>query len=118
MDSVQTLTNPIFAPAMRPIQAITRAYPAVVTTTIDHGYPSGQWLRLVIPRGNGMQQANGLQGIIRVLSADTFSINIDTTGFDPFIYPPQGATWAQAIPFGEIASTFLGSVQNILPPVT
>ena len=96
--------NPIFQPAMRLIDSITNANPAVVTTTFDHQYLDGTIVRLDIPPADGMQQANGLFGSIVVLSPTTFSIAIDTTSFAPFVIPAviQNGTFvcAMAVPIG------------------
>jgi hypothetical protein len=42
-------------------------------------------MRLNIPKGYGMQQANQLQGEITVTGDTTFTIDIDTTQMDPFL---------------------------------
>lgn len=83
--SILVATRPIFQRAMRVISSITRAYPAVVTTTTNHQYITGMIVRLNIPKGFGMQQANQQQGEIVVLSDTTFSIDLDTTLMDPFL---------------------------------
>lgn len=73
------------------ITAISQSYPMQVTfiNSSENTYISGQNVRLVIPTVYGMQQANGLTGTI--LSVDDvnfiFSLDIDSTNFDPFWYP-------------------------------
>ena len=83
--SILVVSKPIFQRAMRVISSITNAFPAVVTTTTNHQYITGMVVRLNIPMGYGMQQANQQQGLITVLSNTTFSIDIDTTLMDPFL---------------------------------
>lgn len=85
--SILADANPVFQRAMRIISTITNANPAVVTTTFDHQYLTGLIVRLNIPRGYGMTQANRLYGPIVVTGATTFTIDIDTTHFDTFIVP-------------------------------
>lgn len=78
--------NPIFQKAMRIITAITNASQASVTTSFAHNYITGMIVRLNIPLGYGMQQANQLYAPITVTSTTTFTIDIDSTDMDPFIY--------------------------------
>ena len=124
--------QPTYQPAMRNILSITNAYPAVVTTTFDglvpgdHLYKTGLIVRLVIPKGYGMEQLDLKYAPITVLSSSTFSIDIDTASFDPFISPSapidiKGSKFtrdpdpAQSVPIGEINSQLINAVQNVLP---
>lgn len=116
--SIVAFKFPIYQPAMRIIASITNAFPAVVTTTFNHQYISGTILRLVIPTGFGMTQANQLSGTIVVTGDTTFTIDIDTTTFDTFVYPsdfPESQQYAQIIPFGELNGMLTAAVQNVLP---
>lgn len=83
--SINVVSRPIFQRAMRVISSITKENSAVVTTTTNHQYITGMIMRLNIPKGFGMQEANQKQGEIIVLSDTTFSIDIDTTYMDPFL---------------------------------
>lgn len=113
--------NPYFRPGAFDIAAITNAELPTVTTTTDHNYTNGQWVRLYIPHDFGMEQANFRQGIITVTGATTFTITIDTTLFDPFVIPAFDPlvtpTPAQCVSIGEIASTLEGAFRNILMPL-
>jgi hypothetical protein len=109
---------PTFQPAMRLVTAITRAFPAQVTTSFEHDYLTGLIVRLVVPDGYGMVQANGLIGTIEVNSTTTFLIDIDTSYFDPFVIPPDPSpmviTVAQVIPVGEVNSQLIQATRNVL----
>ena len=83
--SILVSSRPVFQRAMRVISTITNANPAVVVTTTNNQYIDGMIIRLNIPKGFGMQQANQQQGEITVLSDTSFSIDIDTTQMDPFL---------------------------------
>lgn len=116
--------DPIYQPAMRVIAAITTAFPAVVTTSIDHLYITGTIVRIDIPKqltGQqqlGMPQINQRFGLITVTGATTFEIDIDSRLFDPFVIPsplPQGYVGAQAVPIGEDNAILTAAVQNVLP---
>ncbi len=85
--SILAIENPVFQRAMRIISNITKGYPAVVTTTFDHQYRDGMIVRLIIPKGYGMTQANQLYAPIIVTGDTTFTIDIDTTTFDRFASP-------------------------------
>jgi hypothetical protein len=116
--SILAFPNPIYQPAMRIISAITNANPALVTTSFNHLYLTGSIVRLDIPLGFGMQQANQKFGPITVVSPTTFTIDIDTTLFDTFSVAttfPNNEQYAQAVPFAEINSLLTSAVQNTLP---
>ena len=96
-------TYKLFYPGNRVIANITQANPAIVTTLVDHGYITGQQVRINVPAGCGMIEMNGLTGTVTSLTAGTFSINIDTTGFTAFNFPLPAAvpfTPAEALPVG------------------
>ncbi len=121
--SIYALRFPVYRPAMRVLLTITNAFPALVTTTLDgvvpaaHGYITGTIVRIDIPTGFGMTQANQLTGTITVVSPTTFTVTIDTTHFDTFITPtlwPNSYQRAQVIPIGEDNSILTAAVQNVL----
>jgi hypothetical protein len=117
---------PMFKPCSRLISSITNASPALVSTVNPHGYSSGIVVRLNIPEACGMQQARDMEGEITVVDLTSFTINIDTTTFFPFVIPtvflptPGGIPdWvnicAQVIPFSD-ASTGEHSDETSLAP--
>ena len=134
-------TYPVYAPQVCNITSVSNANPAVVTTG-DVTYPggiatitpfvneylSGTIIRLVIPPGFGMSlpsqaQVNVLTGEITVIDDHTFSINIDTPLFQPFILPAPITLFdgsmllaqnAQAVPFSEDPGMLTAAVQNVL----
>jgi hypothetical protein len=109
---------PVYQPSMRIISNITNANPAVVTTTFAHQYITGTIVRLNFPPGYGMEQANQLTGEIVVTGSTTFSINIDTTLFDPYMTPatfPDDTQYAQVVPIGENSLTLKAATVNSLP---
>lgn len=107
---------PVFQPAYRLIAGITNGFPAMVTTTFAHQYVDGTIIRLDIPVGFGMQQANQLFGPIIVNSPTTFLIDIDTSLFDPFVIPAIAIpSCPQCVPIGSENDTLLPATQNVLP---
>lgn len=116
--SILAVQHPIFQRAMRIVSNITNAFPASVTTTFAHNYQSGEIVRLVIPLGYGMLEANQKQGTITVTGDTTFTIDIDTTHFNAFTTPvtyPQSYQSAQVVPVGEENDQLEGATQNVLP---
>ena len=85
--SYEAIEYPVFQPAMRIITAITNAVEAMVTTSFDHQYVNGMQVRLLIPYYYGMVQANGKAGTITVINGTQFTIDLDTTLYDPFLIP-------------------------------
>jgi hypothetical protein len=115
--------NPVFEPSMKVILDITNSFPALVTTSVDgiapapHKYQNGLIVRLLIPPGYGMTEANQLTGTVRVVSADQFNIDIDTTYFSEFDPPtrwPLTEQQAQVVPVGEVNSILTQATQNVL----
>lgn len=109
---------PVYQPAMRIISSITNAFPAAVTTTFNHQYNTGLIVRLDIPTGYGMLQANQLIGTIVVTGLTTFDISIDTTNFGVFTTPasyPANAQYAQVVPIGEQNIYLEYATVNVLP---
>jgi hypothetical protein len=97
---------PAFYPRRRFISKITAANPAVVTTTVSHGYTVGQKVSMRVPSEYGMTQMNGLTATITAVTASTFTTDIDASAFTAFAWPLTAAvpfTHAQVIPFGEDA---------------
>lgn len=82
-----TQPGPTYAPYVNVIASITQAKTPTVITTFDHGYPDGTVVRFQIPPALGMQQLTGQTSPILVTGTTTFTINIDTTLFDPFAIP-------------------------------
>lgn len=110
---------PTFQQAMRNITAITNAEIALVTTHIAHQYIDGMIVRIYVPNGFGMTQANQLTGTISIVNDTEFLIDIDTSQFDPFvipaIFPGAFATPAQVVPIGEINEILTAATRNVLP---
>lgn len=114
---INALQNPVFQPAMRIITNISNGNPCIVTTSFPHQYKDLLIVRLDIPQGFGMQQANQLFGTVTVLSPTTFAIDIDTTLFQPWSVPanwPLNKQLAQSVPFAEDNSTLKNATRNVL----
>ncbi len=115
---ILALQNPTFQPAMRVIASITQANPAVVTTTFDHNYQTGEVVRIVIARGNGMQQIDKIKRNITVTGNTTFTFPIDSRTFDTYVVPPtqpgQFFTQSQVLPVGEVNNSVRLAPRNVL----
>ncbi|MEE8209014.1 MAG: hypothetical protein V3T88_08715 [Nitrosomonadaceae bacterium] len=100
----------MFAPRKRNIANITQAAAGVVTTLVDHGYVTGEKVRMIVPAASTMIQLNGQLVTVTRLTASTFSINVDTTGYTAFTFPLPAAspyTPAHVVPVGEDPATGL-----------
>lgn len=76
---------------------VTNANPCVVSTTEEHGFVTGQFVRITdlngdIPTNRGMTQLNNLRFKIVKLSDTSFYLkhpitdaNIDSTGYTPYV---------------------------------
>jgi hypothetical protein len=107
--------NPVFRPQLMYIAAISQSNPGVVTTTTNHNYDSGLIVRLLVPFEAGMTQLNKQSFSITVLSPNTFSIPIDTSFFDAFVFPANPEiTSPQVVAFAEDNDVFTMAMQNVL----
>lgn len=111
--------NPIFQPAMRIVSAITNSFPVTITTTFNHQYQTGYIVRIDMPLNYGMEQLNQQYSPITVTSPTTFTMQIDTTFYTPFVVPPTNPghnyTPPQSVPIGNINSSIYLATKNILP---
>lgn len=95
------LQRAVFTPLSRLVSNVTNAKQAVVTTTVAHGFTTGQSIRLFVPNDYGM--AVNQRGVIDVVNDTSFSIDIDTIDLLAFSAPtaipntPTAFTPAQAI---------------------
>lgn len=116
--AILAVAQPTYKPAMRIISSITQGIFTTITTSFDHLYVDGLIVRLIIPVGYGMWQANELCGPIVVTGATTFTMAIDSTLFDAFVAPvtfPYSYQYAQVVPVGELNSLLTSATQNVLP---
>lgn len=111
------ISNPQFQYAMRLITNITTADPCVITTSFDHGYISGLQVRISVPRQYGIEQIDEQAGFITVLTPTSFSIDIDSSAFDPYIAAPP-VTWRlkscpYVVPITGVTDNILGQNNSI-----
>lgn len=102
------LVPAMYYPSRYTITAITRANPAVVTTSVAHGLTVGQQVRIRVPSQFGMVEINNLQGIISAVTTTTFTLGglktIDSSAFTAFAWPA-----ATAVPFTPAIVEPIGS---------
>jgi len=106
----------MFYPQTRVISAISQATSGVVRTLVDHAYTVGQKVKFSIPSGSGMVELDGQTATITAVTTDTFTINIDTSGYTAYAFPIYTAvpyTPAQVMPIGMAAtSTYANSLDD------
>lgn len=114
--------QPPFYPRNRTITNITQAASAVVTLSVTHGYTVGQLVRLHVPTGWGMVEAENQLVTITAINTttNTITVNLDTTGFTAFTYPSSvvaagGVGQAQVVPVGMAATS---PYENLLDDAT
>lgn len=122
MANVFAIQFPTYLPAMRIITNITQDIEAVITTSFDNSYISGEIVRISVPffKGYypwGMQQILDQQGEIEVLNSTQFKISIDTRYYDPFITPPGYPRQRPfVVPIGENNAILAAATTNVLLP--
>ena len=76
-----------FEPKLRLITAITNAINAAVTTSVAHGYTSGEVVYIIVTLTYGMH-FRYVETAITVTGATTFTCDdVDTQGMDAFVAP-------------------------------
>ena len=112
-------TYNMYYPSKRVIANITQANPAVITTLVDHGFTTGQQIRINLPAVCGMIELNGVLATVTNINASTFSINVDTTTFTAFNFPLPAIvpfTPAEVVPVGmtpNLVGTFGDAMTNV-----
>lgn len=81
----------IWQPQSCLITNISRAADAVITTSVDHGYKVGQLIYLAVAPQFGMVQASGKISRIKAVTANTMTIDLDTSSYTAFAFPLTGA---------------------------
>ena len=81
----------IWQPQSCLITAITQAADAVITTSVDHGYVADQLIYLSVAAQFGMSQASGKITKIKSVTANTMTVELDTSGFTAFAFPASAA---------------------------
>lgn len=112
--AIYAIEDPTYQPALRIISAITQDYPAVITTSFDHDYSTGDILRIYIPDDFGMKGLDRLYGPITIIDSTNFKIDIDTRNFDAFSVPAGALQRAKVVPIGVVASSSYGASKNVL----
>lgn len=64
-------------------------------------YIVGMAIRLFVPYSYGMFQANNLVGTITAINGNTWTLNLDSSQFDPFVIPASGEQPATVSPNGS-----------------
>jgi hypothetical protein len=81
-----------YTPTIEEIENISQSNPALITTAVDHTYVVNQQVQFFMPPQCGMIQLDKMKGyILDIPTADTFTVNIDTSHFDAFVTPTPPA---------------------------
>jgi len=107
----------LYIPQACVITAVTKASSAVITTSTNHNFVVGQEVGFTVPSQWGMTQldsavylqtSNGIpqQAYVTAVTANTVTVNINSTGFTTFAYPTSavaalGVTPAQIYAIGD-----------------
>lgn len=86
----KVLIDSSYYPSLRYIVKVdtANALAPIITTSVNHGYKVGQTVTFGCTSFNGMSQLNGVTAtIIAVPDAARFTVDLDTTGFNAFVFP-------------------------------
>ncbi len=113
--------DPRFFPRRRFVANISVAAQAVITCTVDHGLSVGQVIRMVVPAIEEMVEMDGLQGTILAVTANTLTLDIDSSAFTAFTFALPGDvpfSPALVVPLGEDTGAALAAGVDILSGAT
>lgn len=116
--SAQRIFTPrAFLPGKRIITNVTAANPGVVTTNINHGYATGDRVRIRIPAVSGMVELHDQIVTVTYVTATTFSIGVDTTAYTAFAWPTSaqaaaGCLRPEVIPVGDTGQDLSAAMDN------
>lgn len=110
-ESNPPITPQYYNPSQFFISAITRGYPTVVTTSVDHNYYVGQEVRTILGSRNGCRGLQNRQSlVIGIPTSTTLQIGVDTSQEDAFVLAPVGVnTSPQIVAIGDNNS---GAINN------
>lgn len=83
------------------IDSVSQSFPAVITTTTNHGYTAGIRVRFNIPGIFGMVQLNDVESQVLSVTNNSLTVNVDSSNFTPFAYPsplPEAYTPPVVVP--------------------
>lgn len=82
----------LYKPATRILANISKATAAVVTCLVDHSFQVGTKVKFNIPSGYGMTELNGEEGVVTAVTANTFTVDVDTSGYTTYTFPTYAST--------------------------
>jgi hypothetical protein len=117
--------DPLYYPRRRFITNITLAVNAQVSTSVPHQYVVGQAVRFNIPNVSGMTQLNPTPlnnylyaTIVSVVDLYNFTINVNTSSFNPFTFPTAAqspSSLPEVTPIGENTAFALTATASQTP---
>jgi len=114
--------DPIFYPRYRYIVNITQANPAVITTSVQHGFTVGQKIRVNLPDPFfGMTEINSVEAIVTAVTASTITTNIDASAFTAFEFAlPAEVPFSMptVVPVGIDTGTAITGAVDLLADAT
>lgn len=99
-----------YTPFIMNIIGISNAQYAVVDFGTSHPYSTGEIISFRVSRPYGMVEINNKQSKILSLTSTTITVNIDTTNFNTFIYPPVGEVVVPAVTVPAGSGVIPGSI--------
>jgi hypothetical protein len=107
----------MYQPSMRLLNTITLGLITSFETSQPHLYQTGLTVRVVIPRYFGQEQLNGYVAPITVTSPTTFTMDLNSSTFNPAEAPPNPYmynSFPHVVPVGEVNSQLSQATHNTL----
>lgn len=104
-----------YQPRVFTISDITLGPQTTITTSVDHNYVIGQWVRLLIPSNYGSRLLNEKQALVVLIPSSTeVTLDLDSNGANAFISSPsylpfQNKVYPQIVAIGDQNSGAINS---------
>ncbi len=87
----------VFSPFKSNITNITNAQEAVVTVDDASSYSVGEIVSFRVSKPYGMTEINNLSARIVSIASNDVTVEVDTLGWNAFVYPPVGTVEVPAL---------------------
>lgn len=82
-------TGTTFTPFLEYITAIIQGQTTTLSFLKNHRFSIGEYVSFRVSKPYGMIQLNNQRGLILSISSNAITVDIDSSNYTPYIYPPE-----------------------------
>lgn len=97
---------------------VTQSQQAIATFTSNHSFTNGEIVSFRVSKPYGMTQMNNVEAKVLSFTPTTITVDVDSTFFEPFIYPAVGTVSnpAMVVPSASGVVTNVSGQSYLAPP--